>query len=79
MPGYDEWSKVKEDVVKKGCSAEGEDTEFDYGIFKGAVESDIISSTNFGEKFLYCLWFGLKSLRYVINFKIIVFFFFSSS
>ncbi|XP_004303237.1 PREDICTED: putative cyclic nucleotide-gated ion channel 7 [Fragaria vesca subsp. vesca] len=62
MPGYDEWSKVKEDVVKKGCSAEGEDTEFDYGIFKGAVESDIISSTNFGEKFLYCLWFGLKSL-----------------
>ena len=70
MRGYSEWDKVKEEVLKESCQGGEDDNKeggFDFGIFKTAVSSNVISSTAFGEKFLYCLWFGLKSLRCVIN------------
>ncbi|XP_050381435.1 putative cyclic nucleotide-gated ion channel 8 [Argentina anserina] len=62
MRGYAAWDKIKDEVLNKSCSGGEDNTDFDFGIFKTAVSSEVISSTNFGEKFLYCLWFGLKSL-----------------
>ncbi|XP_062007980.1 putative cyclic nucleotide-gated ion channel 8 [Rosa rugosa] len=63
MKGYNEWGKIKGDVLKKSCSGSDDDPDgFNFGIFKNAVSSGVISSTVFFEKFLYCLWFGLKSL-----------------
>ncbi|CAI9765767.1 unnamed protein product [Fraxinus pennsylvanica] len=35
---------------------------FDFGIFKQALSSDIVSSKNFLSKYCYCLWWGLQNL-----------------
>ncbi|KAL6281001.1 hypothetical protein ACE6H2_017882 [Prunus campanulata] len=37
-------------------------TFFDFGIFKDAVQSGVLQSTDFPEKFLYCFWWGLLNL-----------------
>lgn len=41
----------------------GESTIFKYGIFENAVTNNVVSS-EFIEKYLYCLWWGLQNLRY---------------
>ncbi|XP_034217485.1 cyclic nucleotide-gated ion channel 1-like [Prunus dulcis] len=40
-------------------------TFFDFGIFKDAIQSGVLQSTDFPEKFLYCFWWGLLNLRFV--------------
>ena len=42
-------------------------TRFNYGIFGDAVEKGVVSS-NFIEKYFYCLWWGLQNLRYGYTF-----------
>ncbi|CAL9030908.1 unnamed protein product [Prunus brigantina] len=37
-------------------------TFFDFGIFKHAIQSGVLQSTDFPEKFLYCFWWGLLNL-----------------
>ncbi|ONI08179.1 hypothetical protein PRUPE_5G162000 [Prunus persica] len=37
-------------------------TFFDFGIFKHAIQSGVLLSTDFPEKFLYCFWWGLLNL-----------------
>lgn len=37
---------------------------FKFGMFADAFTEDVASS-NFIEKYFYCLWWGLKNLRYV--------------
>lgn len=37
--------------------------DFNYGIFGNAVTKHVVSS-NFFEKYFYCLWWGLQQLRY---------------
>ncbi|CAL9025971.1 unnamed protein product [Prunus brigantina] len=37
-------------------------TLFDFGIFLGAVQSDMLRSTNFSKKLLQCFWWGLRNL-----------------
>ncbi|CAN6709322.1 unnamed protein product [Malus baccata var. baccata] len=37
-------------------------TSFDFGIFLDAIQSGILSSTDFPQKFLHCFWWGLRNL-----------------
>ncbi|KAH8481959.1 hypothetical protein H0E87_029423 [Populus deltoides] len=46
--------------VFKNCDPDN-DIEFKYGIFENAVKKNVVSS-NFIEKYLYCLWWGLQQL-----------------
>lgn len=48
--------------VFKSCYPEN-DITFKYGIFENAVTKSVVSS-NFLEKYFYCLWWGLQNLRY---------------
>ena len=48
--------------VFENCNPEN-DIKFKYGIFENAVTKSVVSS-NFIEKYLYCLWWGLQNLRY---------------
>lgn len=54
---------MKGTKVLTNCDALNDDKNFDFGMFEDAFTSEIASS-DFLEKYLYCLWFGLKSLRY---------------
>ncbi|KAM5557586.1 hypothetical protein ABKV19_024789 [Rosa sericea] len=41
-------------------------TLFNFGIYKGALESGVVrSSTDFMTKISYCFWWGLKNLRFL--------------
>jgi hypothetical protein len=51
--------------VFTGCDPNG-NTTFKYGIFENAVTKNVVSS-NFVEKYFYCLWWGLQQLRYAIS------------
>ncbi|KAK6925963.1 Ion transport domain, partial [Dillenia turbinata] len=37
-------------------------TLFDFGIFLPALQSGVVESTDFPEKFFYCFWWGLQNL-----------------
>ncbi|XP_050254860.1 cyclic nucleotide-gated ion channel 1-like [Quercus robur] len=37
-------------------------TRFDFGIFLGALQSGVVQSKNFSEKFFHCFWWGLQNL-----------------
>lgn len=65
MQGFSEWDKIRVDVLNDSCSTEGDEKPFNFGIFEGAITSGVISSTEFFSKFLFCLWWGLKNLRYI--------------
>lgn len=38
-------------------------TYFNHGIFGNAIQNSVVSS-EFLEKYFYCLWWGLQNLRY---------------
>lgn len=40
-------------------------SDFDFGIFLDAFQSHIVETKDFPQKFLYCFWWGLRSLRFV--------------
>lgn len=40
-------------------------TDFDFGIFLPALQSEIVQSGDFPQKFFYCFWWGLQNLRFV--------------
>ncbi|KAF3437057.1 hypothetical protein FNV43_RR19810 [Rhamnella rubrinervis] len=52
---------MKGTQILTNCDALNDDRNFDFGMFADAFTSEIASS-DFTEKYLYCLWFGLKSL-----------------
>ncbi|CAH8381054.1 unnamed protein product [Eruca vesicaria subsp. sativa] len=37
-------------------------TSFDFGIFLGALDSGVVESQDFPQKFFYCFWWGLQNL-----------------
>lgn len=39
-------------------------TVFDFGIVLSALQSGVVESTDFPQKFFYCFWWGLQNLRY---------------
>ncbi|KAK9090479.1 hypothetical protein Sjap_023656 [Stephania japonica] len=47
--------------VLMNCDARHKGVHFTYGMFTDAIENDVASSI-FREKYLYCLWWGLKNL-----------------
>ncbi|KAJ0488201.1 putative IQ motif, EF-hand binding, cyclic nucleotide-binding domain, Ion transport [Helianthus annuus] len=62
MPGYNSWSNISSSVLTENCSPDGDNPPFDFGIFKQALTSGIVSSKKFVLKYCYCLWWGLQNL-----------------
>ncbi|PKU67966.1 probable cyclic nucleotide-gated ion channel 5 [Dendrobium catenatum] len=62
LDGFDQWSNVSSAVLKKQCSVDVDNPQFNFGIYTQAVTSGIITSNKFVSKFCYCLWFGLQNL-----------------
>ncbi|GMN57014.1 hypothetical protein TIFTF001_026125 [Ficus carica] len=62
LSGYDAWSQTGNSTLQTNCSADGDGTQFDFGIFKNALSSRIVSSKKFISKYCYCLWWGLQNL-----------------
>ena len=63
LSGYGAWSQTGSSTLQTNCSADGDGTQFDFGIFKNALSSGIVSSKKFISKYCYCLWWGLQNLR----------------
>ncbi|KAJ0712476.1 putative cyclic nucleotide-binding domain, Ion transport domain, rmlC-like jelly roll [Helianthus annuus] len=51
------------------CDASNETSPFKFGMFADAFTSEVASS-KFFEKYLYCLWWGLRNLRYHHNMSV---------
>ncbi|CAL5402154.1 unnamed protein product [Camellia sinensis] len=62
MTGYGDWKDVSYSVLSSACSVTVDNPPFDFGIFKQALSSGIVSSTEFLSKYCYCLWWGLQNL-----------------
>nr|XP_011465661.1 PREDICTED: cyclic nucleotide-gated ion channel 1-like [Fragaria vesca subsp. vesca] len=48
-------------ILKEFCSINRQDA-FDYGMFRDAVQHEVLESTNFSKKFFHCFWWGLRNL-----------------
>lgn len=44
------------------CPLVDDNPPFDFGIFLDALESGVVGSMNFPQKFFYCFWWGLRNL-----------------
>nr|KYP42492.1 putative cyclic nucleotide-gated ion channel 5 [Cajanus cajan] len=57
MSGYEMWKNVSKTILKTKCFVEDDSSEFNYGIFSQAIQSDIVASIE-----CYCLWWSLQNL-----------------
>lgn len=49
--------------LNKSCPIQTPNTTlFDFGIFLDALQSGVVTSTDFPQKFFYCFWWGLQNL-----------------
>lgn len=49
--------------LNEACPIENANkTRFDFGIFLDALQSGVVESTDFPQKFFYCFWWGLQNL-----------------
>lgn len=55
-------------VVGK-CDAKNNNIHFKFGMFQDAFTNDVVSTPRFIEKYLYCLWWGLRNLRYICTYN----------
>lgn len=62
-PDRQYWLNVTKVVGK--CDAKNNNIHFKFGMFQDAFTNDVVSTPRFIEKYLYCLWWGLRNLRYV--------------
>ncbi|KAL2464411.1 putative cyclic nucleotide-gated ion channel 5 [Forsythia ovata] len=63
MRGFNDWGKIRDSVLDSSCPVDVDNNPpFDFGIFKQALSSDIVSTRNFLSKYCYCLWWGLQNL-----------------
>ncbi|KAL3840658.1 hypothetical protein ACJIZ3_025249 [Penstemon smallii] len=63
MRDYNNWSNISDSVLSSSCPVDDESNPpFDFGIFKQALSSEIVSSRKFLSKYCYCLWWGLQNL-----------------
>lgn len=62
-------SSFERSCINDVCSgtASNVTTALDYGIFDDALNSGVVSSTDFIWKFSYCCWWGLQNLRSVFK------------
>lgn len=61
MPERKTWLNATR--VLHHCDASNTDITFSYGMFADAMTYGVVSA-KFPEKYLYCLWWGLRNLRY---------------
>ena len=54
---------LKRTKILTDCDALNDKNQFQFGMFADAF-TDKVSSAKFIEKYFYCLWWGLKNLRY---------------
>ncbi|KAH7845910.1 hypothetical protein Vadar_007326 [Vaccinium darrowii] len=59
QPQRNRW--VNATRVISRCDAQSDDSDFNFGMFADAFTSQVASS-KFVEKYLYCLWWGLRNL-----------------
>ncbi|KAI8564987.1 hypothetical protein RHMOL_Rhmol03G0225500 [Rhododendron molle] len=51
------------DILNESCPIQTPNaTLFDFGIFIDALQSGVVESTDFPQKFSYCFWWGLRNL-----------------
>ncbi|XP_047340848.1 probable cyclic nucleotide-gated ion channel 5 [Impatiens glandulifera] len=62
LSGYESWKNVSDSVLNSTCSPDSDKPQFDFGIFKQALQSGIVATNNFTSKYCYCLWWGLQNL-----------------
>lgn len=62
-PGRQEW--LEKTQLFKNCDSTGNIT-FVFGMFEDA-NSEKVTSAVFFDRYFYCLWWGLKSLRYSLR------------
>ncbi|XP_022970578.1 putative cyclic nucleotide-gated ion channel 8 [Cucurbita maxima] len=62
MSGYKEWKVISVGILRRKCTAIGDNLPFNYGIYTQAIASGIVQSRTFFSKFCYCLWWGLQNL-----------------
>ncbi|KAL6984914.1 putative cyclic nucleotide-gated ion channel 5 [Sarracenia purpurea var. burkii] len=62
MKDYNAWQNISDSVLSSACPANDDNPPFDFGIFRQALSSGIVSSKNFLSKYCYCLWWGLQNL-----------------
>lgn len=60
-PGRDAW--LKQTQVLANCVSENSPINFTFGMY-GPAFAEGVTSAPFFEKYFFCFWFGLKSLRY---------------
>ena len=56
------WLNVTQ--VTSKCDPRNENIKFKFGMFSDAFTNDVASS-HFFAKYFYCLWWGLRNLRYI--------------
>ncbi|CAA2966289.1 cyclic nucleotide-gated ion channel 1 [Olea europaea subsp. europaea] len=50
-------------ILNNSCPIqESNGTSFDFGIYLNALQSGVLGSTDFPQKFFYCFWWGLQNL-----------------
>lgn len=47
-------------------------SEYNFGLFSEALKDEVPSAT-LVEKYFYCLWFGLRSLRFILYLVLFIF------
>ncbi|KAL3824637.1 hypothetical protein ACJIZ3_020666 [Penstemon smallii] len=63
MNNYNIWNNISDSVLSSSCPVDDESNPpFDFGIFRQALSSEIVSSKRFLSKYCYCLWWGLQNL-----------------
>lgn len=62
----DRASWVNATAVITKCDAKKDDSDFKFGMFADAFTSEVASS-QFIDKYLYCLWWGLRNLRFELS------------
>lgn len=62
LNGYGKWNSTSKAILDKDCSGSPDNTFFNFGIYKQALNSGIVASKKFVTKYCYCLWWGLQNL-----------------
>lgn len=62
LPERKAW--LNSSLVRASCDATSSSVTFNFGMFADALNNEIVAAT-FLEKYLYCLWWGLRNLRLI--------------
>lgn len=64
----------KNEFLRTSCPIDQANaTAFDFGIYLSSLQSEIVRSRDFPQKFFYCFWWGLQNLRFVHSKILLIF------